>query len=402
LPVDAGVAEWRGGVVSRINNRRAVASLMLGRVIYALNWYNFAAVFTLIARDMNQNVSGLGIVVGSFYFAVGLFQIPGGLLAAKIGPKRTAVYGTLLASTAVTLTSIAANFSQLVLLRFIAGAGMAFVFAPAVILVARYFRERAEGFSVGLFNAAFYLGGALGIFVWAVLASVWGWRESLALSGGIGIVTALLMLLLVPRDPVREDFAMELREIRKIVASRWLFLLSIGLFGANGFASLVTAFMVYYLESSQHLNVVLAGGAGALALLGSLISSPLFGMLHDRIRNPPWVIFLCGLLGIAGLEVASIANAAAAMIAGIMVGFASGGVFTVCFSAARELATAEYEPLAVSCINSLQQFAGFIFPPLFSRTVLTLGYSSAWFLSGLYVFPFIAAVLLSKIKNLPR
>jgi MFS family permease len=373
---------------------------MFGRLIYAVNWYNFAAVFTLVARDMNQNVSGLGVAVGSFYLGVGLFQIPGGLLAAKIGPKRTAVYGTLLASAAAILTSMATHFSQLLVLRFLVGTGMAFVFAPGVILMARYFRERAEGFSVGLFNAAYYLGGGLGIFVWAVLADAWGWRESLAVSGVVGVLTAILILFLVPRDSIREDFAMELLEIRRIVASRWLLLLGIGMFGVTGLSSLITGFMVYYLQSSQNASAALAGSVGALVFAASLISSPLFGIIHDRTRNSALLSFLCGISGIVGLELASIAAVWAAISASLIVGFAAGGAITVGFSAARELAHAEYETLAVSCINSTQLFAGFFFPPVFSWTVLSFGYSTAWLLAGLYVFPFIAVVLLSKFKSL--
>ena len=388
--------------MSRINNRRAVTSLMFGRLIYAVNWYNFAAVFTLVARDMNQNVSGLGAAVGSFYLGVALFQIPGGLLAAKIGPQRTSVYGTVLASTAAMLTSITTNFSQLLALRFFVGTGMAFVFAPAVILMTRYFRQRAEGFSVGLFNAGFYLGGAFGIFAWAVLADAWGWRESLAISGGVGLFTAVLMLLLVPRDTLREDFTMKTPEIRKILTSRWLVLLGVGMFGVNGLSSLVTAFMVFYLQSSQNASAALAGGVGALALIGPQISSPLFGMLHDRIGNPYWVMFLCGLAAIAGLELASIPFVSAAILASLIVGFAVGGAVTVGFSAARELAHAEYEVLAVSSINSSGLFAGFFFPIIFSWTVLSFGYSSAWLLSGLYMTPFIAAILLTKSKSFTR
>jgi MFS family permease len=368
-------------------------------LIYAVNWYNFAAVFTLVARDMTQNVSGLGIAVGSFYLGVGSFQIPGGLLAAKIGPKKTAVYGTMLASSAALLSSMATTFSQLLVLRFLVGTGMAFVFAPAVVLMARYFRERAEGFSVGLFQAAFYLGGALGIFGWVVLADVWGWRESLAISGGVGILTALLMLLLVPRDSLHEGFAMELLEIRKIVANRWLLLQGVGLFAVNGFSSLVAAFMVFYLQGSQHASAVLAGGVGALSLIGSLVSSPLLGSLHDRIRNPALLMFVSGLLGIAGLEIASIPSVLAAIFASLIVGFAAGGALTVGFAAARELAHAEYETLAVSCINSTQLFAGFFFPPIFAWSVLRFGYSSAWLLSGLYLFPFLGGLLLAKGKR---
>ena len=383
-----------------MNNGRAVASLISGRLIYAINWYNFAAVFALIARDLNQNVSGLGVVVGSFYLGAGLFQIPGGLLAAKIGPRKTAAYGTLLASAASLATSAATDFSQITVLRFLVGTGMAFVFAPGVILMARYFREQAEGFSVGLFNAVFYGGGALGIFGWAVLADAWGWRESLAISGGLGILTAALMILLVPRDPVREDFAMELTEIRRIFTSKWLFLLGLGMFGMMSIWGIVTAFMVYYMEASLKIGVVLAGSVGALALLGSGISCPVLGALYDRTRKATELMFICGIAGVAGLELASQPNVAAAALANLVAGFATGGIVTVGFSAARELAHAEYETLAVSCLNGTQLFAGFIFPPLFSLSVISLGYSTAWMLAGLYTFPFIAALLLTKSKRI--
>ncbi len=376
-----------------------MTSLILGRLVYAVNWYNFAAIFSLVARDMNQNVSGLGVAVGSFYLGAGLFQIPGGLLAAKIGPKRTVVYGTLLASAASLLTSIATDFTQLIVLRFLVGTGMAFVFGPAVILVARYFRTKSEGFSVGLFNAAFYFGGALGIFGWAVLADIWGWRESLAISGSIGVLTAILILLLVPHDPLREGFAIDLYEIRKIFSSRRLFLLGLGLFGVTGFAGLISAFTVYYLEGSLKMSAALAGSVGALAMLGSLLSSPLFGTLYDRTHNASALILLGGISGVVGLEAASVSNVLVAAFANLMVGFGAGGALTVGFSAAREQAYAEYESLAVSCINGTQLFAGFFFPPLFSLTVLSFGYSAAWLLSGLYTFPFIALVLLTKPKR---
>lgn len=67
-------------------NRAAVSSLVLGRIVYAVNWYNMAAVFSLTASELNLNVSGLGLVTAMFYVGIGLFQMLGGILAAKIGP----------------------------------------------------------------------------------------------------------------------------------------------------------------------------------------------------------------------------------------------------------------------------------------------------------------------------
>ena len=170
-------------------HRNAVLSLILARVIYAVNWYNIGSVFSLIALDFGQNVAGLGIVTGSFYIGLGLGQVPGGIIAAKIGPRKSSVYGTIFASSACLLSGLATEFYQIVLLRLIAGLGMALVFAPGVALIAKYFGRRVEGLGVGVFNAVFYLGGALGLFGWAIFASISGWRLSLVTSGMIGVAT---------------------------------------------------------------------------------------------------------------------------------------------------------------------------------------------------------------------
>ncbi len=66
-------------------NGVAVTSLILGRVVYAVNWYSMAAVFSLIASELKQDVSGLAVVTAAFYVGIGVFQVPGGLLAAKMG-----------------------------------------------------------------------------------------------------------------------------------------------------------------------------------------------------------------------------------------------------------------------------------------------------------------------------
>ena len=131
--------------LKRLIDRGAYTSLFFSRMIYAVNWYNIAALFVFIAYDFNLNVSGLGIVAACFYIGVGLFQVPGGIIAAKYGARNTAVVGILIASTAVTLTGLTADFYQLVLLRFIVGVGSAFFFAPGVTLVAANFSAGISG-----------------------------------------------------------------------------------------------------------------------------------------------------------------------------------------------------------------------------------------------------------------
>ena len=159
----ANVVRW---LRMKMNNRAAVVSLILGRVVYAVNWYNMAAVFALTASELKQNVSGLGFVTSAFFIGIGVFQVPGGILAAKMGPRLTVVCGTTISSVAALLTGFAGNLAQLMVLRFFVGAGMALVFAPGVILVTRFIQRGSEGYGVGLYNSAFYLGGAIGLSGW--------------------------------------------------------------------------------------------------------------------------------------------------------------------------------------------------------------------------------------------
>ncbi len=384
-----------------IINRGAVASLIISRTIYAVNWFNMASIFVLVAPDFNQNISGLGLVTGSFYMGLGIFQIPGGVLAAKIGPKKTAVYGTVIASLASLLCAFSTEFSQIILLRFLVGLGMALFFPPGVTLIAKYFRKESEGLSVGWFNAVFYVGGAIGLFVWSVLAEVVGWRLSVVISGGLGLLTALSLIIFVPKDSVSEHFTIRIADLRRILSDRWLLLLNLELFGVVSGSSLVTTFMVYYLVNALRVRTALAGLIGSLAPLSAILASPIFGLLHDKTRNARKLLFISGATLALGLSIASLGTIYSAAISSMMVGFCLAAALTIGFAAARKVRPAgpEYETLAVSWVNNIQMFAGFWSPIAFSILVVSFGYSHSWLIAASYTFLLISIILLRTGKR---
>jgi MFS family permease len=364
-------------------NKSAITSLILARIIYAVNWYNIGAIFSFIALDFGQNVGGLGVVTGSFYLGLGLGQVPGGIAAAKIGPKKTAIIGTFTASAACLLSGLVSEFYQIVPLRLLAGLGMAFVFAPGVALIARYFGHRAEGLGVGTYNAVFYLGGALGLFGWAIFAELYGWRLSLVTSGAVGIVTGIIMLILLPMDDLNEEFSIKRSALMNVLTNRSLILLGAKLFTITGGASLVTAIMVYYLEDTMRVSPALAGLIGGLSFMFALAASPLAGRSYDAHKNASKLLLLSGGGMAIGLAVASIATVSVATLSTLIVGFCSGVGTTVGFSAAREVkAWDEYEALAVGWVNSLQLYSGFIWPIIFALIVVYSSYMTAWLVAG--------------------
>ncbi|MGA3109315.1 MAG: MFS transporter [Candidatus Bathyarchaeia archaeon] len=375
-------------------DRGAYTSLFFSRTIYAVNWYNIAALFAFIAYDFNLNVSGLGVTAACFYFSVGLFQVPGGIIAAKYGARNTAIMGMLIASTAVTLTAFTSAFYQLVILRFVVGVGTALFFAPGITLIARTFRRESQGFGVGTFQSAFYVGGTLGLFAWSVLAEMGGWRFSLITSGLLSLLGGILIYLKVPKDELRSDFVVKGEDLRKILSNRWLVLLSLELFGFGSGTFLLSSFMVYYLEQSLHLSPSFAGTIGSLTPLCAIVVSPLCGMLYSRTKNARLLLFSLGLVLACALALDAIGNVPFAIASSILGGFGSGA-FTVGYLAARDsmTASAEYESLAVSWVNTIQMLAGFFSPIMFSLLVLSFGYGFSWLAGGAYTLVLISIIL---------
>jgi MFS family permease len=385
--------------LNTILNRGAVSSLIVSRIIYAINWYNVASVFAFIALDFNQNISGLGLLTASFYIGLGIFQVPGGILAAKIGPRKTAIYGMLLASVAAFLTALTTGFYQFVILRFFAGTGMALFLGSGVTLVTRYIRHESEGVGLGAFNGAFYVGGSLGLFVWSVFADLTGWRVSLAVSGILGVLSTFLMLAYLPKEEWKE-FVIRASDLRKILTDKWLLLLSLELFGLSSGSILITTFMVFYLEQSLNLSPAFAGAIGGLALFCGVFGSPLFGMLYDKTRNARMLLFLSGSALAAAVALVSLRNIYSAILSTAIVGLVAGTV-TVAYLAARESQSApfEYQTLAVGWVNNIQMIAGFWSPVTFSALVISVGYGDSWIIAGAYTFALVSIILLARKPN---
>ena len=292
-------------LLRNVAHRGAFWSLIVARVVYAVNWYNIASIFAPMAIELKTDVSGLGILASSFYFGVVLFQIPGGLLAAKYGPRRTSFAGIFLASVSALFTGFSSGLGEAAALRFIVGLGMALFFSPGVSLIARYYRKGSEGFGIGLYNSAFDLGGALGLFGWALLAEVFGWRQSLFFSGGMGIVTSFLIIVLIPKEDLSGDSPLKLKELSDVLLNRELFILSLNILGQNVGSILVGSFIVYYLETALGVGYELAGSAGALFLLMMLAFSPVSGRIYDRLKDARRLLLVSGLVMSAGVGLAA-------------------------------------------------------------------------------------------------
>lgn len=404
----------------RKNYRNAqVVSLLLARVFYSANWFNIAAIFFLIALDLEQDISRLGLVTASFIIGVGVFQVPAGILAAKYGADKIAVFGILLASFCALLTGVSNTIPQIAILRFVVGMGMACFFGPSVILISKYLGRQSEGLGIGLINSAHAIGGIIGIFGWVILAQLFGWRSSLVIGGALGLVTGLVLIISVlvakPKIKSQDDsltlqnaaadpnMATEFPEngarislsgLRRTIFNRSLVILGLTLLSFQAGSSIILTFVVYYLGGSLKIDFTVAGFIGSLNLIIALLFSPIFGRVYDRTKKAKRILIISGLasaFSIWGMSVPSIFVIIPSMIVSAI--FLSAG-FVIVYAEAKRTSgiqhlNPQYQTLAVSFVNGISLFGAFWIPVLFSLAVDHFGFSFAWLLGGLIVLIFV-------------
>lgn len=382
------------------SHKIATLSIMLARVVYTINWFNIASIFYLVASEFIEDIAMLGIISASFLIGVGLFQVPAGIIAAKYGPRKIAIYGIIIASSAALATGFAANTLQITILRFIVGLGMACFFGPSVILVSKYLGKESQGLGIGLLNSAHALGGIIGLFGWVMLAEYLGWRAALILSGGLGIATAIMLnsALLKDVDEIRNEFKIRISHVFSTIFNKSLIILGITLLGFQAGASMILTFSVFYFVDHLKINPVDAGLIGSLSLIVALISSPFFGKLYDRIGNARKLLLISGITSATSL-VGFATDSLYVITASILItGFFLSAGFVVVYARAKEInkAQPQYQTLAVSFVNGVSLFGVFWVPVLFSSIVSSLGYEIAWLLGGLVIILLILPVVRLK------
>ena len=374
-----------------MNRRSAISSgtisLLIARIIYAINWFNIGSLFTFISKEFNQDVSYLGQLSGFFLLGIGLFQIPGGLFATKFGSRRSAILGILLSSIAVIISSLTTQIAVFVILRFIVGLGMAFFFSAGVTLITTYLGKRSEGTGIGLLNSFQAIGGIIGIFGWILVAEALGWRLSLIMSGILGVAIGLMMIFLLPGETqVRTTISISL--LRKLLFSRYLISLGVILTATQLAWGLTVSFFVFYLIDRMKISPEFAGIISSIPLIVYVFTSPITGKIYDKSNNSKWLLLIFSIMLGISIMMNSLDNLTAVILSAIFVGFFATGGFTIIYAITRKIESTtlthgqEYATLNVSWINGISLMGISWVPVVFSLIINQAGYSIAWFIGG--------------------
>jgi len=386
-------------VPSPRERRNAAVMLIVARVAYAFNWYNVGAVLPLIEKGLNANTAELGIVLGAFLVGAGIFQVPAGFIALRWGYRIISILALLLMGSCCLASAASPDWVVLAVLRFGAGAGAAFFFAPALGLVSTYYPVGSRGPMIGIYNSGFAVGATLGLFLGALVGTLEGWPWALAYGGAALLVMALGSVIALPRLPregIPPSWSATWTAARPTLTSRNIWALALGMSGMWASFYIAAGYFVQFAHTVHpEWPVVVAAGIPAAMLLAQGFGGPIGGWIAERQSNMRRILLLWSVAGAAGLALVPFVPLAALWPLFIFLGFADGVLFAVQYLIPTYLpeGCGEKTALAIGFLNSVQLFFGSLFAVVFGVMVGVVGYTTGWVFAGAVLAGFLPFLL---------
>lgn len=199
----------------------------LYRSVARYRWLMFAilvtAYFFVYFHRMSVNAVGIEMIedVGSgskeylssiYFWTYALMQIPSGLLADRVGPRKASSVFLVIATIGSFITMIADSFFALAVGKVMIAAGMAVVYVPLTKIVSLWFDKADFPQLNGVIIAVGNVGALAASAPLVYLADSIGWRGVFLVLGVITAVIAVLCIIFIrdrPDDAVADDCAVD-------------------------------------------------------------------------------------------------------------------------------------------------------------------------------------------------
>lgn len=318
-----------------------------------LDRVNMSTAAPVIAKEYGFDKITMGFLFSAFVWSYALFQIPGGWLGDRFGPRRVlaALFGFW--SVTVGFLGTATGLSSLASMRFLTGIGEAGAFPTATRSMQLWFPRHERAMVQGISHSASRLGAALAPPFAVAIISVFGWRWIFVLVGVMGLLWTVLWYTCYRNKPeeVAAVSKSELAYIRgvdehgniKPAEGAHVSSLPWGiLFRSPNMWAIMFGYFTYvyclwiflswlpsYLVEFRHFALVKAGIFASLPLWAGLIGDTFGGLATDwlfvktgNVRLAHRLVAIVGMLGCAALIVpaamASNAYTAIACLTGSM------------------------------------------------------------------------------------
>jgi sugar phosphate permease len=97
--------------------RSALTILVVAGTLNYIDRATLSVANPLIRQDMGLSIADMGLLLSAFLWAYAFFQLPGGVLVDRLGPRRLLTIGLTIWSIAQAAAGFVGNFTQFSIAR---------------------------------------------------------------------------------------------------------------------------------------------------------------------------------------------------------------------------------------------------------------------------------------------
>jgi predicted MFS family arabinose efflux permease len=348
--------------------RRIVFGIALAA--YVLSFFHRtapAAIAGELAKSFAIQSAVLGTLAATYFYVYTLLQLPVGVLADTLGPRRILALGSLVAAAGSLVFALAPAWEVAAIGRTLVGVGVSVAFISILKIASTWFPANRFATLAGLTLFAGNLGAVVAGAPLAWIVGQASWRTVFVALAALSFALAVACWLLVRDRPELAGFArMNAVAPATQPAVRWTgalatvlanpatwpgFFVNVGIGGSYlAFAGL---WAVPWLEQTYGQSRVVAAEHASLLLVGVAFGALAVGMISDRLRNRHMVMRVYALLYLLTWIpfVLHVDWPPAAMLACfLLMGLAIPG-FTLSWTIAKEVNRPEHAGMATSVVN---------------------------------------------------
>jgi len=355
----------------------------LGAAAFFLSFFHRVAP-AAIAEELTQafHVSGaaLGALAATYFYIYTVMQLPTGVLADTLGPRRVLTAGGVVAGIGSVIFGGADTIAIAALGRTLVGLGVSVAFISLLKLNASWFADHHFATAVGLANVI-GIGGAL--FATAPLAwliTLVSWRSVFMAVGIASLALAAMIWSKVRDHPANAPCGDAVMLAAPNAGARWYHGLAEVLrnratwpcfwvnFGISGtYMSFIGLWAVPFLIHAYDMSPLAASRHASVMLIAYAVSVAGVGVLSDRMRRRRPLIIASALLYLAcwAAWLTGVGGLAPGMTYAVcaLMGFGIPG-FTLSWACSKEVNRPRYSGMATSLANTGGFLAAGILQPL--------------------------------------
>jgi MFS family permease len=358
-----------------------------------------AVMMPQLSEAFGLSAMGVASIVGMFYWGYSPFSLVAGAAMDRLGPRRVVPLGAAAVGVGALLFAFGGS-GVASLGRLLQGAGGVFALVGAVYIASTSFPASRAATLIGATQMFGMAGGSAGQFlVGPMIAAGVPWNRFWSAMGVAGLVIAVLLFALLPREEKPDAGGNWLRSAGRAMGLVMRNPQSIlcGVIAGLLFIPTTIFDMVWgvrYLQDAHGFEYGAAVIRSATVPLGWIIGCPLLGFVSDRLgrRKPVIAAGALGLLVCLGWILYGPADVLPPYVLGVVTGVASGAAMLP-YTVIKEANPPAVSGTATGVVNFLNFTFSALLGPVFAGLLrdaaggadsMTLGHYQAAFLPLLY------------------